>query len=146
METGHLLQELAVGTLLAVVSVVIHALGLLTLSKLVRLEMHEEASRHMTPVSFRGFLVTIAVVLGLFLLHGLEIWLFAVAYRWLGAIADFSTALYFSTITYAAIGFDADPLDPAWRMVAGIEGIGGLILLGWSTAFFVTLMGRIRQL
>jgi hypothetical protein len=146
MAAENLFQELAVGTLLAVASVIIHGLGLLALSKLVRLETHEEGSRHMTPVSPRGFLVTIAVVLGLFVLHGVEIWLYALAYLALGAIADFSTALYFSTITYAAIGFDAEPLDPAWRMVAGIEGFNGLILIGWSTAFFVTVMGRIRRL
>jgi hypothetical protein len=142
----NLAQELAVGTLLAVATVIVHGLGLILLARFLRLETREEHSSHLPPVSIRGAVVTLTVVLGLFALHGAEIWLYAAAYRMLGAIDDFSTALYFSTITYAAIGYDAEPLDPRWRMVAGIEGINGLILLGWSTAFFVTVIGRIRRL
>jgi hypothetical protein len=32
-----------------------------------------------------------------------------------------------------------------WRLVSAIEGINGIIFIGWSTAFFVTLMGRLRR-
>lgn len=143
---GELFDELWVGTILAIVTVIVHAAGLLILSRLLRLETHEPLRQHLHPLSWQSAVVTIGVVLGLFVLHGIEIWMYAVTYREVGAIADFSTALYFSTITYAAIGYDAMPLDPAWRMLAGIEGINGLILLGWSTAFFVTVMGRIRRI
>lgn len=142
----NLALELLVGSLLAISTVIIHGGGLILLARLLRLEVRGERSHHLPPMSLRGATVTIMIVLGLFVLHGAEIWLYAAAYKWLGAIHDFSTALYFSTITYAAIGYDADPLDPRWRMVAGIEGINGLILLGWSTAFFVTVIGRIRRL
>lgn len=144
--TENLALELAVGSVLAIATVVIHGVGLILLARFLRLEEREEHTSHLPPVSVRGAAVTLAIVLGLFVLHGAEIWLYAAAYEWLGAIDDFSTALYFSTITYAAIGYDAQPLDPRWRMVAGIEGINGLILLGWSTAFFVTVIGRIRRL
>jgi hypothetical protein len=142
----NLALELTVGSVLAIATVIIHGVGLILLARALRLEEREEHSSHLPPVSLRGAAVTLAIVLGLFVLHGAEIWLYAVAYQLLGAIGDFSTALYFSTITYAAIGYDAGPLDPRWRMVAGIEGINGLILLGWSTAFFVTVIGRIRRL
>jgi hypothetical protein len=142
----NLFEELWVGTVLAILTVVVHGAGLLFLSKLLRLESDDGQGDRLHPVSVRGAAVTVGVVLGLFVLHGFEIWLYAVTYLMLGAIADFSTSLYFSTITYAAIGYDANPLNPRWRMLAGIEGINGLILLGWSTAFFVTVMGRIRRL
>lgn len=138
--------ELAVGSVLVVLTVVIHGVGLVLLARFLRLEEREEEFSHLPPVSVRGAIVTLAIVLGLFALHGAEIWLYAAAFHALGAIEDFETALYFSTITYAAIGYDANPLDPSWRLVAGIEGINGLILLGWSTAFFVTVIGRIRRL
>jgi hypothetical protein len=142
----NLFEELWVGTILAILTVVVHAAGLLLLSKLLRLEAAEEREQGLNPISIRGATITIGIVLGLFVLHGFEIWMYAATFLMLGAIADFSTSLYFSTITYAAIGYDASPLDPRWRMLAGIEGINGLILLGWSTAFFVTVMGRIRKL
>jgi hypothetical protein len=146
MVAENLFQELWTGTVLAVVTVIIHGAGLLILAKILRVEGTDSHDPHVHPISIRGALVTVGVVLGLFVLHGAEIWLYAVTYWFLNAIADFSTALYFSTITYAAIGYDSHPLDPRWRMLAGIEGINGLILLGWSTAFFVTVMGRIRRL
>jgi hypothetical protein len=141
----NLLDELWVGTLLAILTVILHAAGLILLSWVLRLETSDDHGKHLHPLSVQSAVVTIGVILGLFVLHGAEIWIYAITYQLVGAITDFSTALYFSTITYAAIGYDASPLDPSWRMLAGIEGINGLILLGWSTAFFVTVMGRIRR-
>ncbi len=37
-------------------------------------------------------------------------------------------------------------LTPAWRVVGAIESANGIILLGWSTAFFIAIVGRIRWL
>jgi hypothetical protein len=34
----------------------------------------------------------------------------------------------------------------SWRLVSAIEGINGIILIGWSTAFFVTVIARLRRL
>jgi hypothetical protein len=30
-----------------------------------------------------------------------------------------------------------------WRLVSAIEGMNGVLLLGWSTAFFVTVVARL---
>jgi len=35
-------------------------------------------------------------------------------------------------------------LPEAWRLVGAIESANGIILLGWSTAFFVSVINRIR--
>jgi len=51
--------------------------------------------------------------------------------------------LYFSSITYGTIGYSDSAIALEWRLVAAFEGIAGIILLGWSTAFFVRLLGRI---
>jgi len=32
-----------------------------------------------------------------------------------------------------------------WQLVAAIEGINGIILLGWSTAFFVSIGNRFTR-
>jgi len=146
MAEEHLWLALLVGTLLALLTVVIHGIGMFLLAQLLKGETAQEHQLHIGPLSLRGALTTLAMIIGLFIMHGVEIWIYALTYVALGAIPDFSTALYFSTITYAAIGYDSDPPNPAWRMVAGIEGINGLILLGWSTAFFVTVMGRVRRM
>src|SRR6476646_10897780 len=81
---------------------------------------------------------------GLFALHGLEIWAYAALYYECGALPDFETALYFSTSTYTTIGYGDVLLTRPWRLVGAIEGANGIILLGWSTAFFVAMVRRIR--
>jgi hypothetical protein len=86
----------------------------------------------------------VAAATGLFALHGAEIWAYAALYYALGALPDFETALYFSTSTYTTIGYGDVLLPRSWRLVGAIEGANGIILLGWSTAFFVGMVRRIR--
>ena len=85
------------------------------------------------------------VILGLFVLHGFEIWLYAFLYLGIGSIEGLREAIYFSTITYGAIGYSDAAMAEEWRLVSAIEGINGIILIGWSTAFFVTLIARMRR-
>jgi len=61
------------------------------------------------------------------------------------ALPDFRESLYFSTISYATIGYSDEAIVREWRMVAALEGILGVILLGWSTAFFVRVLGRLED-
>ena len=84
-------------------------------------------------------------MLGLFVIHGLEIWLYAALYWLAGALPDLHTAVYFSTITYGTIGYDDEGVARAWQLVAAIEGINGVLMLGWSTAFFVALIARMGR-
>jgi len=140
-----MLASLFVATIMVVLTVLIHGIGLFTLSRLLRLEAKEEASANIHPMSPRGIAVTLLLVLGLFLLHGIEIWTYGFLYLALGALPNLAEAIYFSTITYSTIGYDDDGFLTAWQMVAAIEGVNGVILLGWSTAFFVTVVARMGR-
>jgi hypothetical protein len=86
------------------------------------------------------------VVFGVFALHSVEIWLYAWLYLLVGALPDFETALYFSTVTFSSLGFGDILLSREWRLVSAIEGVNGLILVGWSTAFLLSLMARLKSL
>jgi Ion channel len=138
-------DELALSTAMVLVTVAIHGFGLNLLAKLLRVEVFEESIHHVAAFSLRRLVFTQALVLALFLLHGIEIWLYGFVYVWIGAIADLSTAVYFSTISYAAIGYSDIHIAPEWRLVGAIEGINGLLLLGWSTAFFVAVVIRLGR-
>ena len=137
-----LVIDLAISAAMVVVTVLFHALALYALSRSLRLELEEERDRHIHPASPRALASTVALVLGLFAIHAVEIWAYAALYVLLGAVSGFEPALYFSTVTYAAIGYDDDLIALRWRMLGAIEGINGVLLLGWSTAFFVTLVLR----
>lgn len=138
-----ILTQLALATLMVLFTVVIHAGGLGVLGRFLRLEAREETILHVPPMSARNLGFTLALVLALFAVHGVEIWSYALLYLTLGAIPDLTTAVYFSTITYGGIGFDDRYMAEAWRLVSAIEGINGVLLLGWSTAFFVTVVTRL---
>lgn len=138
--------ELAVSTVMVVLTVTIHGVGLFVLARALRLEAREEAAGHVHPMSPRGMVATLFVILGLFAVHGFEIWLYAFLYEFLGAVTPLREAVYFSTITYAAIGYSDAAMAERWRLVAAIEGINGIILIGWSTAFFVAVIARMRRL
>ena len=137
--------ELALATVMVSLTVAIHASGLYTLSRLLRLEERDEEREHIHAMSLRGFAATIIVILGLFILHGVEIWLYAFVYLVIGSVHGLREAVYFSTITYGAIGYSDAVMAERWRLVSAIEGINGIILIGWSTAFFVTLIARMRR-
>ena len=87
---------------------------------------------------------TLIAVFAIIFIHFVEIWLFAFLYDYLGALHSFSESLYFSTISYATIGYSDASIHDEWRMVAALEGVVGIILLGWSTAFFVRILGRLE--
>ena len=141
-----MITELALATVMVLLTVAIHAAGLYALSRALRLEEREEAKEHIHPLSPRGIMATIIVILGLFVLHGIEIWLYAFLYLGIGSVEGLREAIYFSTITYGAIGYSDAAMAEEWRLVSAIEGINGIILIGWSTAFFVTLIARMRRL
>jgi amino acid transporter len=138
----NLLLELLVAGVLVIVTFAIHAVGIILLSRTVRHEAREERERHISPASVEGITIVVVIVLGIFALHAIEIGLYAFVYGGLGAVPDLRDAIYFSAMTYGTLGYNDDLIDPAWRLVAAIEGINGLLLIGWSTAFFVTMMGK----
>jgi hypothetical protein len=140
-----MLAELTLATAMVLVTVIIHAIGLYSVARLLRLEEREEAAEHVHPLSPRGFAATLAVILSLIALHGVEIWLYAFLYDAIGAVDGLRNAVYFSTVTYGAIGYDDSAMAEQWRLVSAIEGINGIVLIGWSTAFFVMMVARMRR-
>jgi hypothetical protein len=137
-------QQLLVGAGMIALCVVIHGVGLFTLNRALHSETAEERIKRLEALSLRGTLFTLLTVFALIAIHFLEIWLFAFLYDYVGALGSFQNALYFSTISYATIGYSDDSVAHAWRMVGALEGVLGIILLGWSTAFFVRLLGRLE--
>jgi Trk-type K+ transport system membrane component len=137
--------QLLLATIMVLLTVMMHGLGLALLGRVMRSEIRQEREHHVPSLSAHSLGFTVALVLALTVLHGIEIWTYAFLYEAIGAVADLETAVYFSTISYAGIGFDDRYIKPAWRLASAVEGINGLLLLGWSTAFFVTIVARLGR-
>ena len=136
--------QLAIGAGLIAISVLIHGMGLFTLRRVILREGTGVPISRWRPLSLKGTLFTLLTVFALIFVHFIEIWLFAFFYDYVRALPDFREALYFSTISYATIGYSDEAIAEQWRMVAALEGVLGVILLGWSTAFFVRVLNRLE--
>ena len=139
----HLLRELLVASVMVAITVVTHVAGLAGLLAMMRSHQSRFSTRR---VALDQVIIILGVAFGLFALHAIEIWAYAFLYLRLTDWPTFEQALYFSTTTYTTIGYGDVTLPPAWRVLGAIEGANGIILLGWSTAFFVSVVGRIRAL
>jgi hypothetical protein len=138
-----LITQFAVASAMLVACVLFHGIGLASLSKAMRSEASIERLRHIEPLSPRGALFTLMIVLALIVLHGLEIWAFALLYLAVDAVHTLEEALYFSTISYSTVGYSDTHIVMDWRLLGAFESILGMILLGWSTAFFFRMLDRI---
>jgi len=134
-----MLTNLGLGSLLVAITVLIHTVGLIILSRTMpwvidwfRLLRHAMAKT----------VAMVATVLGIFVLHTLEVWVWAAAYFWVGAFPTFADALYFSTVTFSTVGYGDVTAEHAWRLFSSLEGINGFILIGWSTAYLVAASTR----
>ncbi len=138
-----LVNQLMLATLVVGTTVIVHLVGLAILLAVLR--RYRRAERRILIVLLNGAAILVAAF-GLFALHSIEIWIWAGVFQWLGAFADFEHALYFSTSTYVTIGYGDIVLPPGLRILGAIEGASGIILIGWSTAFFFSIVDRMKLL
>ena len=79
-------------------------------------------------------LVLSAVMLLLMLGNCLQMALWAGLFMLLGEFDNFVTALYFSGVTFATLGYGDLVLSPSWRLLSALEAANGILMFGVSTA------------
>lgn len=132
-------SNLAAGSLLIAICVMVHTGGLMLLA--------DRTPHFARRLGFHGHnlgrsLTMTGSVLGIFLLHTAEVWLWAMAYNALGAANGFAEALDLSTAMFSTAGYGPIAVPPVWRLLTALEGIAGFILIGWSTAYLVGVSTR----
>lgn len=138
-----MLANLSLATLMVGLTVVFHFFATASLLAILnRRARNDEGDVRL----MRQTLVLLAVIFGVFFAHTVEIWAYAGLYRALGEFSSFEEALYFSASTFTTVGFGDIVLDPTWRLLAAIESANGFILIGWSTAFLISVTARLRAL
>jgi voltage-gated potassium channel Kch len=75
--------------------------------------------------------------------HLFEITIWAGFYYWREALPNIETSLYFSAVTYATIGYGDIVVSQPWRVLAAMEGLTGILMCGWSGAFFFAAVNRL---
>lgn len=136
-----MLIELALSSVMVVITVMVHLIGLNMVLRLLRSHNQFIRKLRITPLT-----LLFSASLGIFAIHTVEIWLYAALFVGLGVFHKFEAALYFSTSTYAAIGYGDLLMPYGWRVLGAIEGATGIIMFGWSTAFLVSLLAKLNLL
>lgn len=146
------------GNWVANATVIIVTLMAVSLSVLVHYEGLLFASRKLSNVGGPRHIKVLYAILFVLTLHVVEIWIFGAALWMLlqwpacgsitSAIAGspgtpgLFDSVYFSAMTYSTVGFgDVVPIGPI-RLLAGTEGLLGLLLIGWSASFTYLEMKR----
>jgi len=122
---------------LVVITVVIHAVGFDALLRaLIR-------SRVLTTSGFgHAIRFVIGLACRLILIHLLEISVWGLFYFWRGCLPNFQDAVYFSGATYTTAGYGDLVLPKAWRILAPLEALTGILMCGISAALFFAVVSR----
>jgi hypothetical protein len=134
--------QLGASALLVTVMALVHGLGLVAISRILGLNPDQLEER---PFDWRGAMLMGGIALLLFFLHLVEIGLFAGFYIGVGALGHLEEALHYSASSYATLGQGAEYPSYEWRLVGAIESLIGFLLIGWSTAFIVSKVDKLRS-
>jgi hypothetical protein len=83
-----------------------------------------------------------ATALSAAILHGFEGFIWASAYRFLGARGDSKSAMLYSLNAMTSYGHGGLILEPRWQLMGALESLNGWILFGLTTAFLFSVMQR----
>lgn len=128
-----MIANLLLGTIIIAITVIVHTFGLMAVTHVMShltdmMRMHRRRSH---------IVAMLAAVVGVFCVLTVEVWIWAACYYALGLVGDFETSLYFSTATFSTVGYGDVVASGEWRLLTALEGLSGLLLIGWSTAYLV---------
>ena len=133
--------------------VALACLSLIALSTVIHYEVLRLLNARLAALRIPSRSKLLVVMFSAFIAHGLEIAVYGLALYALAQYAALGTlsgpigfslvnCLYFSAETYTTLGFgDLTPTGPL-RLLAGVESLNGLLLIGWSASYAYIAMER----
>ena len=137
-----MLRLALIGSVLIAITVVIHAIGTTVWVR----HLSREYANIRIPKFGQSMAILIKTVLIVFVLHTIEILVWAGAYEVLlprGELGSFEQAVYFSFVTFTTLGYGDITLSEGWRVLSGIEALNGILLVGWTTAMIFSVVQAI---
>ncbi len=133
--------------------IILVCLALLTLTTLVHFEVLQYLTLKLPALLIPRRTKLIVVIFGAFMAHAIEIVLYGLTFFSfahffaLGTLSgkggiSLMNCMYFSTETYTSLGFGDIIPNGSLRLVAGMEALNGLLLIGWSASYTYIAMER----
>ena len=133
-----MILQFLTGGLAGIVNIMIHALvtvGAIGIARAAGL-------RHTVRPRLHLMAVMVVTAATLMVAHTLEVLVWALAYRIVGAAPAGSDLLYFAFVNYTTLGYgDITPVE-AWRLTGPMTAMNGILLFGWSTAVLFEVLRK----
>ena len=129
------------GLPLIVLTVLVHALCLGLINQKAGRVFTDMTERHHPTVVFAVVMGTTTLLATS--LHAVEAGIWAMFYRFLGAMPDFKTAMLYSLNAITSYGHESLFLEPHWQLMGAIEALNGCLLFGLTTAFLFGIIQKI---
>ena len=118
-------------------------LGFQVLASVFAARYVARATRQVELRHWRGIFRRFSILMILLMLGNIiQIAVWALLYRMLGAFEDLETAAYFSGVTFTSLGYGDLVLHGRIRLLAPLQAANGLMMFGISTAIFITVLQR----
>ena len=135
-------MDWAWGLPLIVLAVVIHAYGLGLINNEVARMLSGAARVRVRNLSTASIFAMGLTALSATILHAIEGFIWAGAYRLVGALQDNKSAMLYSLNAMKSYGHENLKLVAQWQLMGALEALNGWILFGLTTAFLFTVMQR----
>lgn len=136
-----LFVELLFSVLLMVLVTIVHGTGISLMDRLFQTELREFTKLKLV---HREIGVMVPMALCLLVLHSIEVFIYAAFYIVSGDALTWREAIYHSGLAYTTMGVVEGGLDN-WMVLSTFEGLVGFLMIGWSSAVFVTDMERVLR-
>jgi len=136
-----MILQISVGTVLLLANILFAAMAAMVLEV-----MFQRGHNWMLSEPHRPKLVVMIAGVSLWVLGVITagVWLWAVAYLWLGAFSTLEQAVYFSLVCFTTLGFGDVLLPHEWRILAGMTAANGFLNFGLLTALLIEALRQIR--
>ncbi len=133
--------------------VILACIALITVTTVIHYEVLRTLTTGLPALRIPNRNKLLVVIFAAFLAHALEMAVYGTSFyilvKFLGvgeltgsAGFSFTTCLYFSAETYTSLGFgDLMPVGPV-RLLAGVEALNGLLMIGWTASYTYIAMER----
>src|SRR5258706_3483453 len=136
-----LTRQAGTSLVLVVVTLSLHCAGMDEVSAWARNSLASDVHR-LGPC--RCAVLMVRLITAFIVLHILEILLWAGFYRWL-CFPFWEAAFYFSTSSYATVGYGDVVLPQTWRTLGPVESVIGVLMFGLSASFLFAIVTRLIE-
>jgi hypothetical protein len=124
-----------------ILTVIIHVLGITFVSTRALGVSRAVIERRHPNVAF--ILITGSATLFVTFLHGIEAFIWAMAYLFLGALPDSGTCMLYSLNAITSYGHASISLAGRWELMGALEALNGWLLFGLTTAFLFAVVEKV---